>query len=337
MDLFNVTVVILSRGREEILARTLAYWAKIDISVLVLHNTQKPLDRKSLSSNIEYHVLKMSYGERCRNVPKYLRTQFSILSADDEIFIPSSILQMSKALEKDLFFSSMGGLTIAVGKYGPIETGTHSYSSMKNYKNESNDKYERLQTHFNNSAGYRNGGIYRLMRSDLMIGLMNIFSEIANFSTPYIYEVTGEIYVNAHGPSKYVNEIYWIRNWINTPVSHGNWNRKIYFDDWVRDPNYDHQVKNWNQILRRFLNFSDDRHDLLIQEIIELRRLSEAQEILSSSRKSYPMPLNLKWLARSLFAPSTMPRSFIQTLAAMQDSGAVFDELEIVNAKSYLT
>ena len=337
MDLLSVTVVILSRGREEILARTLAYWAEVNISVLVLHNTRNPLDRKSLGANIEYHELQVSYGERCGNVFKYLKTEFAILSADDEIFLPSSISQMKKVLENDTDLTSIGGLTIAIGKYGPIETGTHSYASMKNYTNESKNNYERLQHHFNKTTGYRNGGIYRLMRSELMTKLMKIFSEVANFSTPYIYEITGEIFVNSYGPSKYLNNIYWIRNWINEPVSHGNWNRKLYFDNWVKDPKYFGEVNNWNHILRRSLNISEVEYMRLMEEIIELRRISEAKEILSLSRKPFPLSHNLKWLIRRLISPSTLPRSFEQTLGTMEASGAIFNELEITHAKSFLT
>ena len=336
MDLRDVTVVILSRGREDILARTLAYWADVNISVLVLHNTKNPLSHTSIGPNIEYHQMEVSYGQRCGNVPKYLKTEYSILSADDEIFIPSSISEMRKILERNSSLASVGGLTIALGKYGPIETGTHSYSNMKNYNNVGADSYGRLQYHFSQATGYRNGGIYRLMRRELMSSLMNTFSKVADFSTPYIYEVTGEIVVNAYGTSKYVNNIYWIRNWINEPVSHSNWDRKLYFCDWITDSNYIGEVKSWNKIMRSFLDLPDDDYIKCIQDIIELRRLSESGETLSLSRKSLPISSNIKWLIRKLFAPSTLPNSFEETLVTMQASGSIFNKLEITRAKSFL-
>ena len=336
MDLRDVTVVILSRGREDILARTLAYWADVNISVLVLHNTQNPLSHTSISPNIEYHQMEVSYGQRCGNVSKYLKTEYSILSADDEIFIPTSISEMIKILKRNSSLASIGGLTIALGKYGPIKTGTHSYANMKDYNNVGANSYERLQYHFSQATGYRNGGIYRLMRRELMSALMNTFSKVADFSTPYIYEVTGEILVNAYGPSKYLDNIYWIRNWINEPVSHSNWDRKLYFCDWIKDPNYIGEVKSWNKIMRSFLDLSEDQYIKCMQEIIEMRRLSESGEILSLSRKTFPISSYIKWLMRKLFSPSTLPKSFEKTLVTMQASGSIFNELEMTRAKHFL-
>jgi len=337
VDLLDITVVILSRGREQILARTLAYWSEINVSVLVLHNTESPLDPLLLGPNIEYRVMQVSYGERCGTVSKYLKNEFAILCADDEIYIPSALLEMKTLLKNEANLASVGGLTIAVGKYGPMETGTHSYSNMKFYKNDGADSYERLKNHFADSTGYRNGGIYRLMRKNLMIELMKILNSVGTFSTPYIYEVTGEIVVNSYGPARYLNNIYWVRNWINDPVVHKNWNRKFYFADWVTDTKYSEEVRNWHKLMMSYLHLSKDRYEECIQDLIKLRRISESREIVNLSKKSIPVPSNLKWLTRKLLFSDTLPSSFEKTLSLMRESGAIFDQSEITHAKSFLS
>jgi hypothetical protein len=336
MNLRDVTVVILSRGREQILAQTLNYWAEIDISVLVLHNSQSPLDPGTLGDNIEYHVLPVSYGERCGKVAKLLKTEFGILSADDEIYIPSAIWEMKTLLNAEQYLSSVGGLTIAIGRYGPIETGAHSYSNMSGYENLGDHAYERIKNHFSNFPEYRNGGIYRLLRKDLMIDLMKMLDKVGTFSSPYIYEVTGEIIINSYGAAKYVNNIYWIRNWINDPVTHKNWDRKSYFKDWLTEPRYKQEVLSWHQTMKSYLKLSDELYEECITDVINLRINSENREMMQHSRKSIPIPEILKWFIRKLFCRNTLPRSFKEALEKMEENGAIFDSVEIVNAKSFL-
>ena len=336
MDLSDVTVVVLSRGREEILSRTLDYWAEVNISVLVLHNTNAPLNESLLSSNIEYHVDQVAYGERCGHVPGHLQTEFAILCADDEVFIPSAIFAMKMTLRNNPFLSSVGGSTIAIGKYGPLLTGTHSYSNMQSYVNNGSDCTERLQSHFNDVSGYRNGGIYRLMRKDLMIDLMETFHEVASISTPYIYEVTGEIIVNAYGPSVYLDNIYWIRNWINAPVGHKNWDRKLYFANWMSELKYHEEVQKWNQILMSRLQLPANNYKECIDNVVRLRRSSEEREITSLSRRFIPISENIKWFIRKMLIPKTLPNSVDTSLDRMQNSEAIFTRSEIFHAISFL-
>jgi hypothetical protein len=44
----------------------------------------------------------------------------------------------------------------------------------------------------------------------------------------------------------------------------------------------------------------------------------------------------LKWFIRKLFCRNTLPRSFKEALEKMEENGAIFDSVEIVNAKSFL-
>ncbi len=332
LNLSDVTVVILSRGREDILSRTLSYWSKFNISVLVLHNTDNPIDTGSLGSNIEYVVERAGYGERCGRISSLLKTQFAILSSDDELYVPSALFALKSQLEKNPELSSIGGLTIAIGKYGPRKTAIPCYTNMNSYKNLGVSSFERLSTHFSEDNGYRTGAIYRLMRKELMGNLMDTFNEIGVISTPYIYEVTGEIIVASYGQSSYISNIYWIRNWINEPVGHSKWNRKIYFSMWAKDPKFNVEFLEWSQTLRQLLNLTDEEFSKILESVMKLRVQSEVNEIKRMSRHAIPIPENLKYLIRKAILPETIPPDVRTSLLYMEEMGATFDQEEILNA-----
>ena len=332
MDLSNITIVILSRGREEILTKTLRYWSKFDISVLVLHNTEHPINSNELSPNIRYIVKQLNYGERCGEVPNYLLTDYAILSSDDELYIPSALEDMKRVLINDSSLVSVGGLTVAVSKYGPLHTAVPCYTNMSTYSNLEETNFERLLNHFSESQGYRNGAMYRLMRKELMTAVMKTFSMLYQIATPYIYEVTGEIVINALGKSVYIPNIYWVRNWINLPVGHRSWDRKLYFSTWVSDGQYKRDFIIWNQQIQHITNLDHDEYSRIITKILELRKSSEDYERQRLSRRSFPIPSDLKFLIRKMLAPESLPPSIESTLKSMEIAGAKFNRIELLAA-----
>jgi hypothetical protein len=336
LNLSDVTVVILSRGREDILSRTLSYWSKLNISVLVLHNTDNPIDTGSLGSNIEYVVERAGYGERCGRISSLLKTQFAILSSDDELYVPSALFALKSQLEKTPNLSSIGGLTIAIGTYGPLKTSIPCYTNMKSYVNSGVSSIERLTNHFSEQNGYRSGAIYRLMRKELMCELMETFSVISKISTPYIYEITGEIIVASYGQSLYLPNIYWIRNWINDPVGHSKWNRKMYFSIWANSPEFQVEILEWSQTLRQLLNLTNEEFSRTLASVMKLRIQSEANEIKRLSRHKIPIPENLKYWIRKAILPETIPPDIATSLASMEKMGATFDRRELLRAVDFI-
>lgn len=329
MDLSDVTVVILSRGRERELVKTLKYWASINISVLLLHNTENPIEITHDMPNLKYVISKVSYGERCGLVQSHLETPYAILCSDDEVYIPSALAKMRELLEDDPDLISVGGLTIAVGMYGPMTTGNFTYSKMHGYSNLGNSGSSRLKSHFDLESGYRNGAIYRLMRKELMNSTMKLFSQLSDFSTPYIFEVTGEIFVNSQGKTSYIDNVYWLRNWMNRPVGHTNWDRKLYFKDWVVEEAYQEQSSDWKNMIQTAIGIQGKEFENIIEKIIQVRGESETNEIKNNKRRKISIPENLKWLIRIALKPRSLPKSLELTLDEMETSGVVVDRKAI--------
>lgn len=332
MELSDVTIVILSRGREDILLRTLKYWSKFNVTILVLHNTENPIDAHKLGPNITYLVEKVSYGKRCGLVSKYLSTEYAILSSDDEVYIPSALLEMKNLLARENSLFSVGGLTLAVGKYGPLKTAVVCYPNMISYSNLGESSFERLSNHFNYHDGFRSGAIYRIMRKELMIELMNTFCALNTISTPYIYEITGEIIVNYFGKSVYIPNIYWIRNWINKPVGHQTWDRKLYFSQWASNSKYKEEFLLWSQCLKNVTSLTEEEYAKIVPTILELRKVSESHEQERLSRRKIPISDNVKFLIRKSFAPNTLPPNTEKTIISLEKQGIKLNRIELSTA-----
>jgi len=336
MSYLDVTVIIFSKGREEILKKTLEYWANQPLYVNVFHNTTQPLILPKSYTNISYTISRSSYGSRCGLAIDSISTNFSILCNDDEVFLTSGLLLMVNRLKQTPKLTSVGAQAIAIGKYGPIITGSRAYSGMLNYVNRNTDPVNRLYAHFDISLAYRNGAIFRLMKSEVMIKLLKVFSELSEVSTPYIYEVTGELIVTAEGTFEYLNQIYWIRNWIIDAVSHSNWNRSLYFHDWYTNPTFESEVKKWKKIVSDNLVLTDVELEVIFNMLLVKRTKIEKQEIVNSSKGRRKVPDKFKYWIRRIFVPKTMPMSLYHCIKDFESSGIEINSKEFYSALKYL-
>ena len=331
MDLSDITVVILSRGREKALKRTLNHWESCNAQVIVLHNTQSPLSKDLFSQNIQYEVITEPFSARCGIVPELLKTQFAILGSDDEVYIHSALKSMEYALKVNPEIVSVGGRTMGVGKYGPMTYAAPAYQNMYGYRNISNDPIERIRYHFSPSFGYRTGGMYRLMRAPVMATVMDSFSNMTPISTPYIFEISGEILINACGPSIYLPNVYWIRNWNNEVVNDGTWNRDLSFINWITIPQYHSETIEWFNTMRAFIPINQKEFELVIQHVIKWCVDTNVSDYFHKKRQ-IPISDNLKFVIRRVLSQNSLPPSVTKTLMDMTRNKTVFDEREIRKA-----
>jgi len=250
----DITIVVISRERHDELKRSLRYWDEIGLAYVVVHNSVNDLAYQSTNLNSVYVKSQSSFADRCGIANNYIKTKYSIICADDEVYLYSALSKMAELLEKNEELESVGGQAIGIGKYGSSLTTTYAYTSMFAYTNLSEDSESRLYYHFNLANKYKQGSMYRLMRTKSMSILLSAFSKLSFVSTPYIYEVTGEILMNYLGKSKYLNEVFWIRNWINLPVSDSVWNRKRYFYIWFENDEFSLEVSKWIEIIENYIN-----------------------------------------------------------------------------------
>ena len=338
MPLSDITIVILSKGREKELLRSLKYWDEIGVAFLVLHNTDASLAYLSTNTKSQYFVSKTNYGTRCGLASQKLATKYGIICADDDIFLPSALAKMCEILDQDQDIQSVGGQTIAIGKYGPIFTATQAYLNMLHYENQYESSQSRLEFHFNLQSDYKNGAIYRLMRTQILKRLLGVFSEISTISTPYIYEVTSEILVTAIGKSLYVKDIFWIRNWLNKPVVHAQWYRKLYFHEWVESAEYELEVKAWMSSITKCIASFENDFDLapLLPIILMKRKTIEMQEKSKKQMRFSFLDENIKYWIKKFLSNTTLPKEAKESIKSIPASGTLINKQEFATALNTL-
>lgn len=270
----NITVVILSRDRNYELLRTIEYYEQIGINCLVLHNSNTDLSVNHRWKYITYIRSETTYVDRASMIKNYLRTSLAILSTDDERYLPSTLNTIALELKKQHFQGSVGGQAVGVYKYGHVNCGHINYKYLQNYNNYFKSIHQRVDYHFEKSTtNITFGGMYRMYSSENFLGMMKLFSMNNRISTPYIHEVTSEIYSLAIGPIKYVNDLLWIRNWNVPPINTKDWNRKLVFFDWWKSKEFESEkllwTKNLNNELKGFLK--EGELQLLVSAIVKNR------------------------------------------------------------------
>jgi len=339
MPLSDITIVILSKGRGQELLRSLKYWDEIGVAFLVLHNTDASLAYLSTNTKSQYFVSKTNYGTRCGLASQKLATKYGIICADDEIFLPSALAKMCETLDQNKDIQSVGGQTIAIGKYGPISTATQAYINMFHYENQFESSQSRLEFHFNLQSDYKNGAMYRLMRTEILKSLLDIFSQISTISTPYIYEVTSEIFVTAIGKSLYVKDIFWVRNWLNKPVVHAQWNRKLYFHEWIESAEYELEVKAWMSSITKSLAKTKSDSDLvsLLPLILMKRKKIEIHEKSKKSTRFSALDDNIKYWIKKFLPYATLPEEAMESINNIPATGVLINKQEFQTALNTLT
>lgn len=237
----SIEILIFSRDREKELLATLRRMSDYALRLCVFHNSQRKLPRESIPNNVTYiHAPGMNYGKRAQIAIDYLESDFCAISSDDDGICESSIKIMNNWLIQNPKYASVGGLSIGAFPYGGRVSASVAYREMNGYFLESEETDKRLETHLVLGVGNKppRAGLYRLFRRNTMEKILEVFGGCSAISTPYVYEVCAEIVSAWAGPTKYINKLYWIRNWHTEMISRSDWNRKLSFHEWWTAPQY---------------------------------------------------------------------------------------------------
>lgn len=314
----NTDLVIFSRDRENELLLTLRRMSEYALRVLVVHNSKLGLSNQMLPSNVTYiHAPGMNYGERAKMARNYLESDFCLVSSDDDGVIESSILQMENWLINNPKYSSVGGMCIGAFPYGGRVTASIAYSEMNNYELISRSVEDRLEEHMLSGAGNRppRASLYRLYRRETMDKILEVFGECSRFSTPYVYEVCAELVSAWSGPTKYINHLYWIRNWQTEMISKKDWNRKLTFNDWWNNPVYSREKERFIQVVSKQLSLREQYISSLVSKYVDQWKdfFQSAEETRNSSYPKFARLVGQK--IKIEFFPKSAPRRIEDLLA----------------------
>lgn len=110
----NVTIIIFSRNRSLYLHRALKYYAQCQYPIIVADSSDIPEDENALRSihaNISYRYFESSISlhEKVLMAIRSVKTEFFILTADDDFTVPEGIHECARFLRDNPDYSSAQG------------------------------------------------------------------------------------------------------------------------------------------------------------------------------------------------------------------------------------
>lgn len=297
----ELTIFILSRGRNKHLESTISYYKELDIRLVVLHKTKVPVDEKYLYPKLIYIVVDESYASRCSIALNYLATPYAILSTDDERYLPTTLINMLKVLKSNSIITSVGAQAIALLSYYSLIGGQTLYKYLHGYSNTNNNVNDRVLMHFSNAkSSITFSAMYRMYRSEDFSKMLKLFSLNDEIATALITEVTSEVFSLFLGDIFYLDELLWVRNFMVEPINTSDWSRSLTFKEWWQDVKYESERLKWVSNLKSSLGDVD-----FIIENIVINRLNE--EFKTGKIKYKSLNIKFKYLVRRMIKPRSLP------------------------------
>lgn len=335
VDLSDITILILTHNRHNCLAPALQYWNEVRIQTLVLDESEKPLKGLEDYPLLRYFHLKEKFAERCKVASEVLETKYTIVVSDDELYTPSGLLRMKETLEEDRRIVSVGGVALAIWEYGPIVAGSWPYRGTFKYRNEGVTPVQRIRTHTGNGKQPHSAFFTsNLNRTEYLKRCLNLYSKSPVIATEAISILT----ICGAGRSKYLDELFWIRNWNEFPKSHPNWNRSIYLHDWWRSMK---NTTTWNKfyvdLSKAYSEISDSEDfDEVWELVIEANSVSQpsvdTKKYVGGNVFDSYLARYLKYYGKRIIEPSRIPAEYTSVLEEMKSQGVNFNQKEIDDA-----
>jgi hypothetical protein len=215
------------------LKETLAFYAKTKINLLVLDNSPVDLDATLIPDNCTYSNSEDPFALRSAKAAKLIQTPFTIIGADDEIYLPSSLATMQTFLVDNPDYVAVGGCAVAVWKYGPTIAASWAYKKTYGYHNDAETPLDRIDRHTGHGVDPLTSFFTcNLTRTWAAQECLFMYAKAPVLATDAISVLT----ICGAGKSKYLDLVYWIRNWNQSPRSHSGWDRRVFLHEWWGDP-----------------------------------------------------------------------------------------------------
>ena len=341
MDLSSITLVILSHNRQHCLKSTLKFYESTNLNLLVLDNSPIPLNKTYIPKNCRYINLDAPFAQRSSQAAELVTTPYTIIGADDEIYIPSSLEKMKDFLDHNPDYVAVGGYAMAVWKYGPTIAASWAYRKTYGYHNDSSEPLDRIRYHTGEGKNpYTSFFTCNLTRTWAARECLSMYGRAPVLATDAISVLT----ICGAGKSKYLDLVYWIRNWNQSPRSHSGWDRRVFLHEWWRkDENSQARSTFSNElsdVYKKYANTEDgftQAWSLILQSDQVLQRHIPLLKSKIRTFNEIPMLKTLKYQIKRLLRSTSLPPTVMDLAAEMRAMGIIVPENEILSATSIVS
>jgi hypothetical protein len=281
-----------------------------------------------------------SFAVRSGLAAQLIDTPFTIIGADDEIYLPSSLSVMRDFLVDNDDYVAAGGNAVAVWQYGPIIAASWAYKRTFRYHNSGKTPFERIKLHTGDGQNPKTSFFTcNLSRTSAVLNCLRMYSEAPVLATDAISVLT----ICGAGKSKYLDVAYWIRNWNQSPKSHAGWDRRVFLHDWWRRPENEPKrsifSKKLADIYSQYSSNSDfDKSwNLILKSDEVLHHKQKAFSGLIKQVGEKPRFKSVKYSIKKLIQPDAIPSASENVADEMQKNGVFVPLPEFNSAVSIVS
>ena len=306
--LSSLSIAIPTFNRQEYVLRNMRYWSDYDVTVHIFDGSKVPIDDhliSTLGSNINYHHMPCSLMERLNKSIKVIDTEYSIMIADDEFFIPSALESCIQEMNNNHEIVSCTGSAISFRVRDKEVIGNVIYHKLRGHSIMHDAPSARSFYHMSN---YVPSTIYSVMRSDIWKKSMRSLS-FKNYEifVRSVGELQFEITASYLGKSKVINELMWLRSFENEPTRVQESEVTIPIKDfWYKESNKSMRDEIIDTIVQSIAS-EEDNVSLIAQDVSQA---FDAYLNIKTTQKSFKY-----WAYRT--AQSILPKSTVSLIARL--------------------
>lgn len=278
----------------------------------------------------------MPFAQRSAHAAELLKTPYTIIGADDEIYIPSSLEKMKDYLDDNPDYVAVGGYAMAIWKYGPTIAASWAYKKTYGYHNNSSDPLNRIRYHTGEGMNpFTSFFTCNLTRTWAAQECLSMYGRAPVLATDAISVLT----ICGAGKSKYLDLVYWIRNWNQSPRSHSGWDRRVFLHEWWQlDENSQARSIFSNELGNVYKKYADTEEGftqawgMILQSDKVLQRRIPVLKNKLRTLNEIPILKTFKYQIKSLLRPKALPPTVMDLAAEMSAMQVFVPENEILSA-----
>ena len=328
----KLTIVIFSYNRHKYLVRTINYWSNYNVKLLVLDGSSTKLNDLCLQKkNIKYVYNTSGLYRRFLSSVNYIDTEFTILSSDDEFYLPSALSSCIEFLSKEIEFSNCGGRAIGFRTDKKNIFGMKAYPRLNDFCLGHNNAIDRVTKHFSN---YVPAHFYSVMRTRKWKIICKFVFE-KQYNLDAAFELQVEFLCVVAGKSKIIPELMWMRNKEVLPINFDL--TKLKKKKWWLDKKYQNEkldfLKRMKKACDELLKHQETKiNEDTISKVFQIyiNSLSDKKTFIGKIKKL--MPYRIKRIIRSIL--SVKNRFIISKNISLRDEITLLEEQNVsVNHK----
>ena len=219
MSLKDLTLVIPVFDRPDYLKRQVAYWSKHEVQIIIMDGSTtraSDLVLQEMTPRMRYFHSKMGFNQRLVEASKHVKTLYTVLLHDDEVYSVGGLSDCVRELETDCRIVGCQGRSMFL-------------------PNLFEDGLTRLRSSFiSGDPSHSPYVLYAVFRSDIWKQLI-VMSYGILYGSGYAYELAAQIAGNYLGPIKLIDSLVWFRSGENPAQTSISLNRKIAMGEWGTD------------------------------------------------------------------------------------------------------